>query len=132
MQKHLAIFAPPVVKLIFSGQKTIDCRFSQRKIAPFGKVSVGDIVYIKPAGADIKGQFKVKKVIYFAGLEASDWDLIVKKYGRNILPKKLLNQFSQTREKAIFGTLIFMNQVEQFIVSPIKPIKKDRRGWVTL
>jgi hypothetical protein len=118
--KHLAIFRNGEDQLIFSGEKTIDARFSKKKVAPFGVVSVGDIVYIKPSGKDISGQFRVKKVIFIDGLDLSSLSLL-----SDLGIKK-------TPEDAKYVTLIFIGQVEQFLTSPIKIPKKDQKGWVVL
>ena len=65
MRKHLAIFTDDVIKDILEGQKTTDSRFSKRRIAPFGQINSGDLVYIKRSGGKIVGQFEVKRVISF-------------------------------------------------------------------
>lgn len=134
MKKHLAIFSPEVIVQIFSGEKTIETRFSKRKIAPFGVVQIGDLVYIKPSGKDIVGQFMVKKVISFEGLDSNDWQVIIEKYGRQIVlgSKEDQAQFLKSKQDAKYGTLIFIDKIEQFITSPIKITKKDQRGWVVL
>lgn len=122
MRKHLAIFTKEEIEEIFSGEKKIDGRFSKKRISPFGLISRGDLVYIKPPGKDIVGQFKVKKIIYIENLDEGDWDFLKKKY--DLTWEKKLN--------ANFLTLIFLDEVEQFITSPIKITKKDLRGWVVL
>lgn len=134
MSKHIAIFSGNVISQIFSGKKTIESRFSQKRIAPFGVINVGDLVYIKPSGGDIVGQFLVKKVISIEGLEGSDWELIQKNYGKKIsLGSDLENEnFFKKHKSAKFATIIFISNVEQFITSPIKFTKKDLRGWVVL
>lgn len=53
MIKHLAIFKGDGGESILSGKKTIESRFSHRRDPPFGQISVGDLVYIKPSGKDI-------------------------------------------------------------------------------
>lgn len=123
MKKHLAIFTKEEIKKIFSGKKNIDIRLSQKRISPFGRVNIGDIVYIKPPGEEVVGQFIVKKVISFEGLEIEDWKVLKSGYG-------VKDAFSLKNPK--FATLIFIDQVEQFITSPIKLEKKDLRGWVVL
>ena len=105
MVRHLAIFKGGGAENILSGEKTIESRFARRRIPPFGVVSAGDLVYIKPSGGDIIGQFKVRKVIF-------------------------LDNGEQTKERYI--TLIFIGQSTKFITSPIKLKKKDLRGWVVL
>ncbi len=121
MKRHLAIFSKEEIKQIFSGQKSIDIRFSKKKIPPFGVISIGDLVYIKPPGQDIVGQFKIKKVISFEGLDGEDLKFIKTSYGEK--PKN---------QEAKFAAVIFMSEIEQFITSPIKISKKDSRGWVVL
>ena len=132
--KHIAILGSSAIKQVFSGKKTIETRFSQKRIAPFGTVSIGDIVYLKPPGEDIVGQFVVKKVIYIEGLEASDWDNIKKVYGKKLSLGSLEedDKFFKIHQNAKYATIIFISNVEQFITSPIKFTKKDLRGWVIL
>lgn len=122
MKKHLAILNKEEIKEIFSGEKTIDGRFSKKRISPFGQISKGDLVYMKPPGEDIVGQFKVKKVIYIEGIDGDDWDMLEEKFKIS----------REKKENLKFLTLIFLNEVEQFITSPIKITKKDLRGWVVL
>lgn len=134
MTKHLAIFTKDVTEQIFLGKKTIETRFSLKKIAPFGQIRVGDIVYIKPSGEDIQGQFEVKKVIFFEGLDQNDWQLIKNNYGKDLSlgsPKKD-EEFFKLKNVSMFGTIIFIDKVEKFLTSPVKIEKKDNRGWMVL
>lgn len=115
--KHLAIFKGNGAEKILSGQKTIESRFSRRRIPPFGVVATGDLVYIKRSGRDIIGQFKVKRVIFFDGVDAEE---VKKNYGQ------------EAKENARYATLIFIGNSSRFITSPLKLKKKDLRGWVVL
>lgn len=134
MRKHLAIFSQNAALQIFSGEKTIESRFSIKKIAPFGQIAVGDLVYIKPSGKDILGQFRVKKVISFEGIDSQDWQVIKEKYGKylSLGSKKEDDEFFRAHKGAKFGTIIFIGQVDKFITSPIKIKKNDQRGWMVL
>lgn len=105
MKKHLAIFKGQAGEEILSGKKTIESRFSKVKKAPFGVVSSGDMVYIKPSGKEIIGEFRVKKVCYFEDPEI---------------------------KTARYATFIFIGDSARFITSPLKFKKKDSRGWVVL
>ena len=128
MTKHLAIFKAEDAAKIFSGVKKIEGRFSQIKIAPFGKVSAGDIVLVKIPGEKIIGQFLVDRVIYFDHPMKEELEAIKKKYARDL---SLSKAYWLDREKVNFATLMFIKSVTKFIIPPqIK--KKDLRSWVVL
>jgi len=126
--RHLAIFNPEAVETIFSGAKKIEGRFSQIKIAPYAKVSAGDVVLIKLPGEKIVGQFLVDRVIYFDHPTLQELADLKKKYGRSMaLPKT----FWLDKEKVNFVTLMFIKSVTKFIIAPQIP-KRDLRPWVVL
>lgn len=127
--KHLAIFKGDASELILSGKKTMESRFSKRKNPPFGQISKGDLVYIKPSGKDPIGQFRVKKVIFFDGLEIGDVGEVREKYEKELVVDEA---YWKGKKEAKYGTLIFIGEVDPFITSPIKYPKKDLRGWVVL
>lgn len=129
MTRHLAIFKGEGAELILSGKKSIESRFSKRKDPPYGAISAGDLIFIKPSGKDIIGQFRVKKVIFFDGLEADDVYGIREKYGKALAVGDV---YWKGKDTARYGTLIFIGEVDPFITSPIKIPKKDLRGWVVL
>lgn len=129
MTKHLAIFKGEGASEILSGKKTVESRFSRFKLAPFGMISTGDLVYIKPSGKDIIGQFRVKKVIFYDGLTGQDLEDIRKTFGR---PIGQGNEYWQSKKGSRYGTLIFIGDSSEFITSPVKIPKKDLRGWVVL
>lgn len=125
MQKHLAIMNREIIEAILTGKKTIESRFSQKKIAPFDRVFIGDIVYMKPPGREVIGQFRVKKVISYQGITQEDIDKIFADFGQNIGPWEVKGSIS-------YATLIFIGESERFLTAPIKVRKKDQRGWVVL
>jgi len=129
VKKHLAIFKNQGGELILSGEKKIESRFSIAKIAPYGVVSSGDLVYIKPSGADIIGQFRVNKVIYFEGLTPQDVKEIRQRYGLEIAMDE---SYWEGKAGSKVATLIFIGESSRFLTSPIKISKKDQRGWVVL
>jgi predicted transcriptional regulator len=134
MKKHLAIMRKSAIETILNGKKTVETRFSKHRIAPFASVSVGDLVYIKPPGDEIIGQFRVKKVFSFEGLTDLDIEEIFKKYKKEISLGDLDedNKYPESKKGSIYGTLIFIADSERFITSPIKIKKSDQRGWMVL
>lgn len=129
MVKHLAIFKGEGAEKILTGKKTIESRFSRNRIAPFGVVSSGDLVYIKPSGGQIIGQFRVKKVIFIDNVDIGEIREIKKKYGGQIAVDE---GYWKGKVNAKYATLIFIGNSSRFITSPIKPVKKDLRGWMVL
>lgn len=127
--KHLAIFKGQGAEKILAGQKTIESRFSRGRIAPFGVVGSGDLVYIKPSGGQIIGQFRVKKVIFYDNLDYRDLSYLKKKYGSGLAVER---DYWVGKDQCKFGTLILIGDCTRFITSPIRLKKKDLRGWVVL
>lgn len=127
--KHLAIFKGEGAEKILTGQKMIESRFARGRIAPYGVISKGDLVYIKPSGKEVIGQFRVKKVIFYDGLEAGEIREIRHKYDQEL---GVDEDYWKGKEACKYGTLIFIGESSRFITSPIKTNKKDLRGWVVL
>lgn len=134
MGKHLAIMHRPVLEAILSGSKTIESRFSKHRISPFGQINTGDLVYMKASGGDVIGQFRVKKVYSFEGLNKEDVGQIFSQFGKQINSGdlKIDKDYQKTKADSRFATLIFITQAERFITSPIRFKKSDQRGWVVL
>src|SRR3989344_8481431 len=126
MQKHLAIFKGNGGNLILLGKKNIESRFSNRKNPPFGVVSSGDLVYIKPSGKELIGHFRVNKVIFYDGLSSEDILEIKRKYGGKIAADE---EYWKDKLASKYGTLIFIGESSRFLTSPIRVPKKDLRGW---
>ncbi|MDO8638965.1 MAG: hypothetical protein Q7R43_05290 [Candidatus Daviesbacteria bacterium] len=129
MKKHLAIMDKLTIDAILSGTKIIETRFSLHKIAPFGVISSGDLVYLKPPGEEIIGQFRVKKVFFFDGLSQNDFLDLKRRYEKEINADET---YWNHKKDCKFGTLIFIAESERFITSPIKIKKSDQRGWMVI
>lgn len=134
MRKHLAITTLSAIEAILTGKKTIETRFSQKKIPPFEVVGRGDVVYLKPPGKEVKGEFRVKKVFFYEGLTPEDIDKIFQDYGKKIrVGNEAEDQkYYQNKKNSLYGSLIFIGESDRFLTSPIKVKKKDLRGWVVL
>ncbi len=51
--------------MVLSGKKTIESRWSMNKVAPYGKVSIGDKILLKETGKDVTAIAIVKDVKYY-------------------------------------------------------------------
>lgn len=126
--QHIASFSPSSAEKILKGDKTHEIRYSLKKTAPFGVVSSRDLVYIKPVGKEIIGQFKVKKVIFIDAPQTSDLAKIKQEFEDQVLED---TRFWKELESAKYLTIIFISEVSRFISSPIS-FKKRVLNWVVL
>ena len=128
MAKHLAILNRVAAEAIFSGKKKVEGRFSQIKIAPFGKVGRGDSVLMKVSGEDISGQFLVDRVFYFDHPTVDEVEYIKKRYCKELA---LPSSFWICKDTINYITLMFIKSTGKFIIAP-QVKKKDLRPWVVL
>lgn len=63
---HIAIMVEPFLSYVLNGKKTIESRINKTKSAPYGKVSRGDIVFLKRSGGFIVGMFRASDVCYIS------------------------------------------------------------------
>ena len=124
---HLAILKPKYYKMILDGSKPIESRFSQNKIAPFGRVHIGDIVYLKCTGGMVDTMCVVDKVQYF-NLTPEIVEDIRQKYGKQIGTDKP-EEWATTLNKK-YGTLIWLKDVTK--INPIKVNRSCGNAWFVL
>ncbi len=129
MNKHLAVFSPKLADSLLSGDKRLDCRLSKVKIPPYGVVSVGDIVYIKPSGKQIIGKFNVEQVVYVDTPGEREWRWLYEELFDELAVDK---KFLQDRRDSRYMTLIRIGPVASFFTPPARIVKHDRRPWVVL
>lgn len=129
MNKHLAIFNNHLADKVLSGEKTVDFRFSQVKIAPYLKIMKGDIVLIKNVGQAVSGQVEVDNVLYYDDL----FPVKIKQIKNDYLKRSAItNQdFDKLRQGAKYLSIIFLKNPHRYIAPP-KVHKSDRRGWAVL
>lgn len=123
---HLAIFSEPFMTLIFDGQKTMESRFSINYMAPYRKVTSGDLVLMKRPGGPICGFFVAGQVLYFSNLTSDKINHIEESYGSrlcwNIDPEFLSN-----KSNAKYLSIIEITNITA--IPPIDTLKSDRTAW---
>ena len=125
--KHIAILRQPFFDMILNGEKTIESRWSMHKVAPYGKVKVGDIILLKEMGKDVTATAKVKDVKYFE-LTPFMVEEIRMKYGRQIGTDKFVDWQSTLEKKNC--TLIWLEDVKK--VDPIQVPRSNGAGWIVV
>lgn len=129
MAKHLAIFQDWAIHDILTGKKQVEGRFSKFKIAPFGKVSSGDRVLMKPPGKPVLGEFVVDRVFHFDHPTVEEIEEIKEKYKEELV---LPSHFWSKKDEINYVTLMYIGRRQKFLTTPAQVTKKDLRGWVVL
>jgi hypothetical protein len=124
---HLAILVEPYLEFILSHRKTIESRFSVRRIPPYYGASEGDIILLKRSGGPIVGLCQIAQVNRYS-LTPSVMETLKTQFSRDLCAEDPC--FWKERENMLFATLMTLQNVV-----PTPPIcfdKRDRRGWVVL
>lgn len=125
--QHIAILRQPFFNMVISGEKTIESRWSMHKVAPYGKVGVGDEILLKETGKNVTATAKVKDVKYYE-LTPEMVEEIRIKYGKQIGTDKS-EDWKDTLQKK-YCTLIWLEDVKH--ISPIKVQKSNGAGWIVV
>ena len=124
---HLAVFLEPYPSYILDGQKTVESRFSVKRIPPYRRVGVGDVLLLKGTGGPIVGIGRISQVWSYHIDPESLCEL------QSVFSDALCAQdpeFWAERSNASFATLMRLDHVQS--IAPVYVGKSDRRGWVVL
>lgn len=124
---HLAIMTGHYLDRLLDGTKTIESRFTRHRIAPFGQVHGGDVIFFKPAAGPISAAGLAGEVEHL-DLGVIPIQQVAEKYGKAINPADAT--FWSDRATARYATLVTMIEVVR--TNPLPISKRDRRGWVVL
>ena len=124
---HLAVLVEPYLRYILEGKKTVESRFSERRIAPYGNVQRHDVILLKRSGGPILGLCQVSNRWYYQ-LDPKSWNEIRTEFSQMLCAQD--PEFWRQRERAEFATLMSLRNVLK--IRPINYSKNDRRGWVVL
>jgi hypothetical protein len=124
---HLAVMSEPYLSLLVEGRKTIESRFSRRRVAPFGEVRSGDVLLLKSQGGPVVAVAEAAHAESFR-LDPSTWALVRGRYAKAICAQG--DSFWEERSEARYATLIRIAGARQ--IAPLVVDKRDRRPWVVL
>lgn len=124
---HLAVMTGHYLDRLLDGTKTIESRFTRHRVAPFGQVHEGDIIFFKPSAGPITA-VGLAGTVQHLDLGIIPLQQIADKFGQAIAPADA--SFWNDRATARFATLVTMLDVVR--TPPLPVSKRDRRGWVVL
>ena len=125
--KHIAILKQPFFDMVMNGTKTIESRWSMKKVAPYSKIKKGDTIYLKQTGKDIVAKTTVGKVKFYE-LDPNVVEQIRQQYGSEI-GTDYFKDWAATLNKR-YCTLIWLGNIKK--IEPIIPPRSHGAGWIIL
>lgn len=126
MARHYAIFVGDAIEKILKGEKTLEGRFTQNKVPPYGCLAKGDVIFLKQAGGLVVGKAEVDNVLFFDHLDHEKITRLRQEYSDDL---GVGEDFWQAKQNARFASIIFLKNPRRFL-TPLRMKKKDRRPWV--
>ena len=123
------IVHPRYIAPLLSGAKTLESRLGQDRRAPFGKVSPGDIVYIKPTGKRVVAKAVVRRVDEFEDLTPEDVKNLRETYDDRIMGG---DQYWQSKADSKYATLIGFKSttlLRDEATVPAELLVANRNAW---
>lgn len=124
---HLVVMNEPYLSLLLEGRKTVESRFSRRRVAPFGEVKAGDVLLLKSQGGPVVAIAEAAHAESFR-LDPSAWEMLKNRYAQSLCAQG--QAFWEERAEARYATLIRIAASE--LIAPFIIEKRDRRAWVVL
>mgnify|MGYP003589586645 CR=1 FL=1 len=121
---HLAVMREPFLTMLVRGDKTVESRFSMKRMAPYGRCRQGDLVLIKGSGSGISYYFTVSWSQSFV-LKPGVIDVLERDFGHQIGGDR---DFWVERVTKRYATLIGVDQVLECPYTELS--KRDRRPWI--
>lgn len=125
---HVAILKTNYLDALLSGEKHVECRLTRNRIAPFGKIRVGDRVYFKEASGSFRATAQVARFEQRDELDETAIDALRAEFGEAIGAP---DSFWETKKSARFVVLLWFKKVEEVYRGPRHPALTGR-GWLTL
>lgn len=128
--QHIAVMRKSwgLTQKIASGQKTIESRWYMNRSAPWNKISQGDTVYFKDAGAPVILKAAVSDVLQFDHLNPAKVEALLWEYGQRdgFATEDIPHYYELFKDKR-YCILVFLKDVQS-----VAPFSIDKRGYGTM
>ncbi len=124
---HIAIMRKEwgMTEKILDKRKTIESRWAAKKIAPWQKVSAGDVVYFKNSGEPVRIRAVVSHVVHIEKLTPAKVAAVLRKYGRRDgIGRKDMPMFLRLFKDKKYCVLIFLAGARA-----VRPFEIRKRGF---
>ncbi len=127
MNDHLVILKKPYLDAILDGRKQVESRFSRVRGPAFGRVFVGDRLFLKVSSGPVCATARVAAVESFEDLTPRKIIELKQRHNRYILGS---DEYWRSKSDSKFGLLAWIEDVQR--IEPVRISKKDWRAWVIL
>lgn len=122
---HMALMVEPYLSYILSGEKTIESRFSMKKISPWHRVAKGDAIILKRSGGAIVGIFEASEVQFLQIESEDDLPKIRRQFNKQLC---IEDDFWNQKKNSKYATLISISNLCTFLPIPLH--SKNRQSWI--
>ena len=123
---HLGVFVQPWLDAIRQGRKTVESRFSKNRMAPYHRISVADVVFVKESCGACLGWLELDGVEFF-DLRETKLETLRLQYGAQLCVDE---GFWQNKAASRYATLLFLREYHPLI--PFNLHKHSRQTWLVL
>lgn len=129
---HLMIVHPRYAPDLISGRKSVEARLGRDRRTPFGRVTPGDLVYMKSSNGPVFAAARVARVDEFEGLTPDDIDNLRDTYEERVMGGEA---YWDSKSDATFATLIWLDEVRPVVDAdrvPTELLGASRSAWRTI
>ncbi|MEM7624809.1 MAG: ASCH domain-containing protein [Planctomycetota bacterium] len=128
MSIHVAILKREYLRLILSGQKTVESRLMKARCPPFGMVKPGERLFFKVSGGPFMATALAEDVHDYADQTPEQIDELCERWNPAVCAPE---DYWRGRRDRPYVTMIRLRQVETFDVGPAFA-KQNMRAWYVL
>ena len=125
---HVAVLWREYIEAMLCGRKTIESRLSVTRCAPFDRVAIGDVIYVRERGGQYRARARVAEVRFLSDLTPTRVAQLRSEFNGQIGGT---STYWRRKRSARYATLIWLEGVEPVHTGPVtKPMYG--RAWVTI
>ncbi|QQE12128.1 ASCH domain-containing protein [Planctomycetota bacterium] len=121
---HIAILKKKYMDMILSGEKTIESRITKTGCAPYGRIEVGDRIYLKISSGPFVGITKAVRIEQYHHLNGEHIMKLYEQFDDQVCGGK---KYWEGRKDCRFATFIWLGEVEPIDVAP--RYTKSMKAW---
>ncbi len=122
--EHVAILKEPFLSRILSGEKTIESRWYRTRRAPYGRISSGEMVWLKRSGGPVVAKARVSHVEEHSDLTPERIMRIVEKDAKGLGVMEEKGRFFEGVRNKRHAVLIHLSDIQT-----VEPFAIDKTGF---